>query len=160
MLTLKKITSKNVWKILKLRVRDDQDDFVASNTQSIIEAYLSVTSGGHALPFGIYEDDTPVGFLMIGYDVDETYDNPPKIAYGNYSIWRLMIDKNHQHKGYGRKAIALALDFIRTLPCGPAEYCYLSYEKENTNAAALYHSFGFEENGEMDEDEIVAVLKL
>ena len=54
----------------------------------------------------------------------------------------------------------LALDFVKTFPCGKAEYCSLSYEPENEVAAKLYHSFGFVENGEMDGDEIVAVLKL
>ena len=33
-------------------------------------------------------------------------------------------------------------------------------EPENEVAKKLYRSFGFEENGEMDGDEIVAVLKL
>ena len=46
-------------------------------------------------PFGIFEDEIPVGFLMVGYDVDESFDNPPQIAYGNYSIWRLMIDEKN-----------------------------------------------------------------
>ncbi|MBQ1306586.1 MAG: GNAT family N-acetyltransferase, partial [Erysipelotrichaceae bacterium] len=78
----------------------------------------------------------------------------------SYSIWRLMIDKKHQGKGYGRDAIRLALDFIRTWPCGKAEYCEISYEPENEAARKLYRSLGFKENGEMDGDEIVAVLKL
>ena len=54
----------------------------------------------------------------------------------------------------------LALNFIRTFPCGKAEYCYLSYDFENTIAKNLYSQFGFVENGEMDDEEIVAVLKL
>lgn len=160
MIKLEPITHKNVWKILKLRVEDSQDDFVASNTQSLVEAYLTLSVGGNVYPFGIYDDDTPVGFLMIGYGVDETFEDPPRIAYGNYSLWRLMIDRSFQRRGYGRQAILLALDFIRTFPCGPAEYCYLSYEKENETAKRLYHSLGFEENGETDGDEIVAVRKL
>ena len=160
MITLRKIDSKNVWKLLRLRVREDQDDFVATNTQSIVEAYTTISSGGVALPFGVYDGDTPVGFLMIGYGVDDNYENPPKIAYNNYSIWRLMIDKNHQGKGYGREALRLALEFVRTFPCGEAEYCYLSYEPENEHAKNLYASFGFTENGEFDGDEAVAVLKL
>ena len=41
-----------------------------------------------------------------------------------------------------------------------AEYCWLSYEPDNDVARQLYRSFGFEETGEMDGDEIVAVLKL
>ena len=160
MVKLEKITPKNVWKVLKLRVDDAQDDFVASNTQSLVEAYLTLSVGGSVYPFGIYDDDTPVGFLMIGYGVDETFEDPPQIAYGNYSLWRLMIDRQYQRRGYGRQAILLALDFIRTFPCGPAEYCYLSYEKENETAKRLYHSLGFSENGETDGDEIVAVMRL
>lgn len=160
MITLRKVDSKNVWKLLRLRVREDQDDFVATNTQSIIEAYTTITAGGVALPFGVYDGETPVGFLMIGYGVDGTYEDAPKIAYNNYSIWRLMIDKDQQGKGYGREALRLALDYIRTFPCGEAEYCYLSYEPENERAKKLYESFGFTENGEYDGDEIVAVLKL
>ena len=68
--------------------------------------------------------------------------------------------KKYQHKGYGRKAVELALDFIRTLPCGSAECCWLSYEPENTVAKNLYASFGFSETGDMDGEEIIAALKL
>ena len=37
---------------------------------------------------------------------------------------------------------------------------WLSYEPENEVARKLYASCGFVENGEMDGDEIVAVIKL
>ena len=79
----------------------------------------------------------------------------------NYLIWRFMIDKKYQKKGYGREAMRLALDFIRTFPCGEADYCWLSYEPGNEVARKLYASFGFEEM-QMPEswDEIPAVLKL
>ena len=60
----------------------------------------------------------------------------------------------------GRAAMEEILKYIRSFPCGKAEYCMLSYEPENTIAKELYHSFGFRENGEMDAGEIVAVLKL
>lgn len=160
MIKIEQINAKNIWEILKLKVNDAQKEFVAPNDMSIIEAYIAITGNGHAFPFGIFDDEIPVGFLMIGYDVDDSYDNPPQIAYGNYSIWRFMIDEKFQNKGYGRKALHLALDFIRTFPCGKAEYCYLSYEPENIIAKNLYASFGFLENGELDGEEIVAVLAL
>ena len=160
MIRLEKINAQNIWSILKLKVSDDQANFVASNDLSIIEAYIAITSNGHAFPFGIFDDNIPVGFLMIGYDVDESFDNPPQIAYGNYSIWRLMIDERFQNKGYGKETIKLAIDFIRTFPCGEAEYCYLSYDSDNKKAKNLYSQFDFVENGETDGDEIVAVLKL
>lgn len=159
MTTLKKVNEKNVWELLKLTVDDSQRNFVATNTESIVEAYTAVAAGGIAVPFGIYEDETPVGFLMIGYG-NIPYEGQPSVAMGNYCIWRLMIDRRYQNQGIGRRALTLALDYIRTLPCGAAELCYLSYEPENTVAAELYHSFGFEENGEYDGDEMIAVLKL
>ena len=160
MVRLVEVNAKNIWDILKLQVSEAQKSFVAPNDLSIIEAYISITGNGHAFPFGIFDEEIPVGFLMVGFDVDDSYENPLRIAYGNYSIWRLMIDEKFQNKGYGRTAMELALDFIRTFPCGKAEYCYLSYEPENEIAKKLYAQYGFTENGEMDDEEVVAVLKL
>ena len=156
---LRKVTAENLFPIVKLSVDEPQQNFVASNTESILEAYVTVTAGNVALPFGLYEDGELVGFVMFGYgcigDEDE-----PLVAEGNYCIWRLMIDKRFQGRGLGKKAVAAALDYIKSWPCGKAEYCWLSYEPENTVAAGLYRSFGFVENGETDGDEIIAVLKL
>ena len=160
MLRIEKINGKNVWDILKLSVNDEQREFVAANDVSIIEAYTTITNNGYAYPFGIYDDDTPVGFVMIGYDKDDYWVDAPEIASSNYNLWRLMIDKNYQKNGYGRKAIELALEFIKSFPCGKAEYCWLSYEPENIVAKELYASFGFAETGDMDGEELIAVLKL
>jgi diamine N-acetyltransferase len=71
-----------------------------------------------------------------------------------------MIDEKYQKQGYGREALSLALAFIRTWPCGKEEYCALSCEPENEVVRKLYAFFGFAENGEIADDEIVAVLKL
>lgn len=156
---LRKVDSKNIWKIIKLSVNDEQSDFVATNTESILEAYTAVTSGIVALPFGIYSENTLVGFIMFGYDTIGDEDEPD-IAAGNYCIWRFMIDKAYQKQGFGKKAMQVAINYLRSWPCGNAEYCWLSYEPDNAGAKELYHSVGFLENGEMDGEEIVAVLKL
>ena len=159
MITLKKADTKNLWKIAGLKVREDQQDFVASNAESIMEAYVYTQAGAVAQPFGIYADDTPVGFLMFGYGELPEEENPA-VAAGNYSIWRFMIDEKQQGKGYAKAAMAAALDYVRSFPCGPADCCWLSYEPENTVARALYHGAGFRENGEMCGGEIVAVRDL
>lgn len=160
MLRLEKVNARNVWDILKLRVAENQRCFVSANDRSIIEAYITLTANGQVFPFGIYEDDTPVGFLMIGFGIDDDWDDAPAVATDNYNLWRLMIDERYQKKGYGREAVKLALEFIKTFPCGKAEYCWLSYEPENEVARRLYRSFGFVETGEMDGNEVIAVLKL
>ena len=59
MLRLERVTGKNVWDILKLRVSDEQRSFVAGNDVSIIEAYTAITGNGYAFPFGLYAGETP-----------------------------------------------------------------------------------------------------
>jgi len=160
MLKLKKINRKNVGEILKLEVFDNQKSFVATNNISIIEAYLAIAENNDVFTFGIYKDDTPIGFLMIGFDVNSDDEGAPRIAKGNYNIWRFMIDKKFQGKGFGKKAMNLALEFINTFPCGIAQYCWLFYESDNDIARQLYQSVGFVETDEKDGEEIVAILKL
>lgn len=121
---------------------------------------MAITENNDVFTFGIYKDDTPIGFLMIGFDVNSDDEGAPRIAKGNYNIWRLMIDKKFQGKGFGKKAINLALEFVKTFPSGTAKYCWLSYESGNDVARQLYKSVGFVETDEKDGDEIVAILKL
>ena len=160
MLKLKKINRNNVGEILKLEVFDNQKSFVATNNSSIIEAYIAITDNNDVFTFGIYKDDTPIGFLMIGFDVNSDDEGAPKIAKGNYNIWRLMIDKKFQGQGFGKKAMDLALEFVKTFPCKIAKYCWLSYESDNEVARQLYKSVGFVEIDEKDGEEIVAILEL
>lgn len=156
---LVKISLKNVWEIVRLKVTPEQEDFVASNECSLIEAFAAREDGFVALPFGLYENGIAVGFLMLGYGSLGEEDEP-EAAEGSYCIWRLMIDEHHQGKGMGARAMEAALAYIRTRPCGKADRCWVSFEPENTAAEKLYERFGFRKNGEMDGDEAVAVLTL
>ena len=160
MLKLKKINRNNVGEILKLEVFDNQKSFVATNNSSIIEAYIAITENNDVFTFGIYKDNTPIGFLMIGFDVNSDDEDAPRIAKGNYNIWRLMIDKKFQGKGFGKKVMNLALEFINTFPCVTAKYCWISYESDNDEARQLYKSVGFVESDKKDGEEIVAILEL
>lgn len=158
MITLRKITLENRRAIFNLEVSDDQRRFVASNLSSAASCYVLATNGGHPYPFAIYEDEQPVGFVMITYKI--TGYELPTIADDSYCILRLMIDKQYQNKGYGREAMKKILEFIRTFPAGPAQYCWISYKDENVAAKKLYESFGFRDNGEIIENELTTVLRL
>lgn len=164
MIHLEKIDAKNVWDVLDLKLKREQKEFVASNEVSIVQAYAAIDTKCDAYPFAVVNGKKVVGFLMVCYNEGAFYEIygevPPKSLVNNYSICRLMIDKRYQGRGYGRQTIQLALDFIKTWPSGQAGYCEISYEPENIVAKTLYQSCGFEENGEMDGQEVVAVLKL
>ena len=160
-LHLEKVTWDNYDKICKLRVTKEQSNYVATNARSLIHAYIALSQGEiRPFPFGIYLGKKPIGFVMIGYNGYE--DGEPEYMKDSYFIWRFMIDKKYQGNGYGRKAFQLALDFVRTLPCGPSDICWLSYEPENEAAKKLYLSFGFEEDPAhyIEGEEMPAILKL
>ena len=81
----------------------------------------------------------------------------------SYFIWRFMIDRRYQRKGYGKQALELVLDFIRSAPCRRAKYAWLCYANDNDIARKMYARFGFKEVPEAydeDDGEMPAVLKL
>ena len=91
------ITTKNIWSIISLSVFDEQKDFVATNLESLAEAYAYRNEGSFAWPLAIYDDETPLGFLTFCYGHSGPED--PPIAHGNYCLIRLMFDKTQQGKG-------------------------------------------------------------
>lgn len=161
---LEKFNDDNFYEIVNLKVKKEQKNFLANNFYSIVHTYLASLDGKSAYPFGIYKGDKAIGFLLIGFNVIKKTNNPvcDWFIENNYIIWRFMIDKRYQGKGYAKEAMQLALDFIRTFPCGKAEYCWLSYDIENTAARNLYKSFNFEEvpSAYIEGGEMPAVLKL
>ena len=158
---LEKITWDNYYAITKLRVTKEQGDYVAQNKWSLVHAYVGLSNGAPVpFPFGIYLGKKPIGFVMVGYNGYE--DGEPEYFKNTYFVWRFMIDKRWQGKGYGRQAFGMTLDFIKTFPCGPSDLIWLSYEPENEAAKKLYASFGFVEDPDnyKEGEEMPAILKL
>lgn len=153
---IRPVTKDNWNELIKLKVREDQTHFVASNLYSIAESQFGFDESdgsGHwgAYLFGIYDDEgAPVGFLMYGYN----FSYPKLQAF----ITRLMVDAKQQGKGYGRFGMNWMLERFRSDE--RIKTVGISYEPENEVARKLYASLGFVENGEMIGDEVVAVLRL
>ncbi|MCG3089888.1 GNAT family N-acetyltransferase [Sporosarcina cyprini] len=131
MLHLKPITKDNWIDAISLRVREDQVKFVASNAVSL--AQLNFLDHFHAK--GIYADDEMVGFTLFGID-DEDHE---------YWMYRMMIDQKHQGKGYGKQAVLLVIEDIRSMKEERHQIINLSYEPENEVAKRLYGQLGFNE---------------
>ena len=152
MIKLEEITNANIWKVCALKPFDDQKDFVAENVQSLAEAYATRNEGNNVLPLAVYNDEAEKDGNLE--------ENESDLIKENYNIWRLMIDKKYQGQGFGKQTMDAAMNLIRTFPFGEAENVWLSYEPENTHARDFYRKYGFTENGEMCEDEMIAVYKL
>ena len=141
---LEKVTEDNVEAIVDLRVSKEQRNYVASNKWSLIDAYLSLADGEPVFPFGIYNGKTPVGFIMISYYNDWTgYEREAWLNSDDYRfykdkyyyyVWRFMIDKRFQGRGYGKEAFRQALDFIRTMSL------LMNMQKDSTALSVLRKS--------------------
>jgi diamine N-acetyltransferase len=165
MIELKKITAKNFdTLVFDLKIADGQESFVASNMISLAQAYVSITNGGFATPYAIYNDGLMVGFVMYTYDDKPSEDIVPSYILPCYYIWRLFIDKNHQRKGYGKQAIQKIITEIKGMPHGKADRIYVSWHPDNIGSKTLFTSLGFLETGEKDGEEedaeIIAVLNI
>lgn len=141
------IDEDNVKAVFELRVASGQERFVASNAWSLAQA---VAEHDIAWPRAIVAGDEVVGFLMLEIDPDEEDGRP-------FWLWRLMIAADRQSRGYGRAALALALDEVRSR--GGTEI-YTSWVPGEGSPGPFYERLGFQPTGELDDDEIVARLTL
>jgi len=147
-LELVTITRHNLAELLKLDAGDGGTQ-VGPNIKSMAQAAVYA----EAWPRGIAVDGVLVGFLML-YDPSLT----PTPEEPRFSLWRLMIDRSQQGKGYGAAAIRALIAHVRTRP--GADALHLSYVPGNAGGEGLYRSLGFEPTGEIDDGEIVMRLKL
>ena len=170
---LEKVNWENYRKVLKLRVTKEQENYVASNRASLIHAYLESCEGVPVHTFAIYNGKTVVGFMQLMYNNDWTGEEREDWLTSDeykkfegkyyYYIWRFMVDKKYQGRGYGKESFKQTLEFIKSFPDGKAEYAVLSYEPKNELGKKLYASFGFKEvflEYLHDDDEVTALLKL
>ena len=141
--SLQEVTRETVRAVCRLKVSACQSQFVAPNSVSMAEAYFHRDEAWFR---AIYADDTPVGFVMV-------YDDPKA---PEYNIWRFMIDERYQKMGFGRKAMELVLDYIRSRP--NAKEVRLSYHLAEGGPNAFYQKTGFVDTGEMWDDEHVMLL--
>jgi diamine N-acetyltransferase len=146
-ISLRDVSADNWEAVVDLELDPTQEDLVASNLYSVAESHYDPD----ARPRAIYAGKRVVGFLM--YDVQRT-----KGKSREASIYRFMIDRKHQGKGYGRAALSKALEEIKAIP--GVKRVSIGYMPENPVAGPFYASFGFKEVGRDRDGEVIAKLKL
>ena len=143
--TLREITRETVRTITDLKVAPEQSGFVATNAESIAQAYFDRDVAWFR---AVYADDVPVGFIMLEDDA----------ANQEYFLWRFMIDARYQGHGYGRRAVELVVEYVKTRP--GARALMTSCVPGDGSPCPFYERLGFVPTGEVDEGEIVLCLAL
>ena len=146
MINFRAITEENFDVIIRMK-RPDDEHFVASNAYSLAQAWL-YRDNGDVYPFAIYNDDTPVGFMMLDEDIEEKC----------LIIWRIMFPDEHRFKGYGTAAISRIIDLARE--SGKYDFLLIDYDPDNRVAEHVYKKLGFEPTGKFEHGEYELRLDL
>lgn len=147
---------------IELDVHDWQRPFVNPNIFSLAEAFVHSDANKEdaekfyrCIPFAIYNDDQMIGFTLISYEKECDFDDAP-----GYEIYRLMIAKDYQGKGFGKEAITRILEYIKTFPYGKVEHVYASWHPDNKVSESVCLGNGFEVVGKDDDGAVIARLQL
>lgn len=140
MVELQELTRENWVSCARLKLAPEQEEFVAPAVYSIAQWNFE----SHYRPRAIYAEGAVVGFLMYCVETD-----PPDP--GLFWLFRLLIDVEHQGKGYGAAAVRLA---ILEMKEAGAERIRTMHKPENAVAARLYRRCGFTEIGMLDDGDI------
>lgn len=134
--SIKPLTRFNWEQATQLQLHDYQEDFLPSVLFSLAQSKFE-----NLFPYGIFEGEQMVGFLMYGeFDA---------ICW----ISRFMIDKRYQEQGIGKTALRHLMDILRGLP--KCKEIRTSFSRKNALAEYFFRSQGFEPMGEGIDKEIV-----
>ena len=138
---LRPLTEENRPALEALRVATAQRAFVSSVTDSLAEAERYADA--NPLVFGLYDRETPVGFVMIADEVDD----PDYIAH---FLWKLLIDERFQRRGFGTAALDLVAAYFRSKG---APTMWTSTGEGEGNPIPFYERYGFVRDGVHEDDD-------
>ena len=149
--TLQLVTSDNVEAACAIRLLPHQDAHVESVAESLALAY---TLPAKAWPRLVYDGTALVAFVMAFHQVDWPGDTAEVTRSG---LWRLNVDAQHQHQGYGRFAVSAVCADLRERG---ERKCFVTYDAGEDGPENFYLKLGFRPTGEFSGHEVVASFDL
>ena len=133
-----------------------QDRFVAS----VEESFRHAIEDARAMPryWTVNDGDEVVGFVMISDGIPAERLATDKDLVGPYFLWRLLIDRRKQRRGYGTAALDAVVEYLRTRP--HADVLYTSAAQGEGTPQPFYEQYGFVSTGDIVDDEVVLRLDL
>ena len=150
MVSLRQLSESNREAVEALRVAPGQERFVSGVAESLHEA--AEHPDARALYWAVYDEDTPVGFVMIADEVASP-------DYIPHYLWKLLIDERHQRRGFGTATLDLIVEYFRGRP--GVEVLTTSAGQGDGSPIAFYERYGFERSGDIHSgDEVLLKLRL
>ena len=143
---LKPVSIENWYDCTKLNVKKEQNSVFPAP----VVYWIAESKFVHDFELrAIYSQDLLVGFIAFCKTPDDD---------GNHWIPALMIDENHQGKGFGKKAMEKLIDLMSQNGCNKL---MIGHRPDNLIAGNLYESLGFQKaSEEIIDGEIVRFLQL
>jgi RimJ/RimL family protein N-acetyltransferase len=141
---LVEITPANVATVTGLTTHRTQEEFVAPVLQSFADALIpEVVNGAPVVPWmrAVRADDEIVGFVMLALS---TRHHPEPF------LWRLLIDRLHQRRGIGARALELVAQECRQMG---DQTLLTSWVEGKGSPRPFYLKHGFEPTGELVDGE-------
>ena len=139
MIRLAEIDETNFFDARALDLREEQRQFLDSPLGILARGY--VYRAQRARVWAVADQEALVGLALVK-DMDE--------EPACYDLQQFMIDRRCQGRGYGRAALGLLLDQLRSEKKYPvAEVCV---HRDNAAALALFTGVGFRDTGYVDPD--------
>jgi diamine N-acetyltransferase len=152
MLELRRVDRDTVRKLIALDVRPAQRDLVSPNAVTLAQAAYEAGSR----VWGLWEGDVPVGLMAMVHPHEYPFHEDGDDREAAY-LWRLMIDANHQGKGYGRAALDAAV--AQTRAWGLPRIVATVADVPHSNIS-FYQRYGFRCTGRVIGDEVEITLNI
>jgi RimJ/RimL family protein N-acetyltransferase len=148
---LVEITADNQHEISGLVTHKSQERLVAPVLQSYGDAlFPERVNGAPVVPWlrAIEADGDPVGFVMVAWG-SEHHPNP--------YLWRLLIDRMHQRRGIGNRALDLVEDSCRA---GGSTAIEVTWTEGRGSPGPFYEARGYVRTGRVVDGETEAIKQL
>ncbi|MBA3606688.1 MAG: GNAT family N-acetyltransferase [Acidimicrobiia bacterium] len=145
------VTAGNRQQVLRLEIHHSQQRFVAPMAQSFADALVpDVVDGEPVVPWfrAIEADSSLAGFVMIAARTE---------AHPEAYLWRLLVDRWHQRRGIGERALELLVEQLRA---DGHETLLVSWHPGAGGPEPFYLDRGFVPTGIVEDGEIEARLRL
>lgn len=131
MISIQSVDEKNFEEVISLSIHDYQKKYVASITHSLAQCYI-YRDNNDVFPFAILNDNYIIGFILFDEDIENK----------ELLVWRLIIDKKYQQKGYGKKLLIYLLDIFSQL--NTYNFLTINCVESNIEMYSLLQSLNFE----------------